>query len=95
MSATLLLCAASLTLAVDEKCIICHAKSDPGIVAQWRSSKHAANDVQCSDYTWWHGFYEVGKHFYEKFLPEVKQAAGEPMYQDLLDKQVYTIPGHQ
>jgi len=22
------------------------------------------------DYTWWHGIYEVGKHFYFKFIPE-------------------------
>ena len=24
------------------------------------------------DYTWWHGFYEVAKHFYTEFLPEAE-----------------------
>ena len=23
------------------------------------------------DYAWWHGMYEVGKHFYMKFIPAV------------------------
>jgi len=27
------------------------------------------------DYTHWHGMYEVSKHFYEKFLPAVVEAA--------------------
>jgi hypothetical protein len=27
------------------------------------------------DYTHWHGMYEVSKHFYQKFLPEVVNAA--------------------
>ena len=27
------------------------------------------------DYTHWHGMYEVSKHYYTKFLPEVIQAA--------------------
>ncbi|HEX9879131.1 MAG TPA: hypothetical protein VGB25_02925, partial [Candidatus Binatia bacterium] len=27
------------------------------------------------DYTHWHGMYEVAKHFYVKFLPEVIEAA--------------------
>lgn len=27
------------------------------------------------DYTHWHGMYEVSKHFYVKFLPEVVEAA--------------------
>lgn len=31
------------------------------------------------DYTQWHGFYEVAKHFYAKFLPEAeKLAQGDP-----------------
>jgi hypothetical protein len=29
------------------------------------------------DYTHWHGMYEVAKHFYQKFLPEVIQAAAD------------------
>ncbi len=27
------------------------------------------------DYTHWHGMYEVSKHFYQKFLPEIIKAA--------------------
>jgi hypothetical protein len=27
------------------------------------------------DYTHWHGMYEVSKHFYTKFLPEVIETA--------------------
>lgn len=27
------------------------------------------------DYTHWHGMYEVSKHYYTKFLPEVIEAA--------------------
>ena len=27
------------------------------------------------DYTHWHGMYEVGKHFYQEFLPAVIEAA--------------------
>jgi hypothetical protein len=27
------------------------------------------------DYTHWHGMYEVAKHFYTKFLPEVAEVA--------------------
>ena len=27
------------------------------------------------DYTHWHGMYEVAKHFYQNFLPQVVEAA--------------------
>jgi hypothetical protein len=38
------------------------------------------------DYTQWHGFYEVAKHFYAKFLPEVEEL--QPgLTRDLLDTQ--------
>lgn len=59
-----------------------------------RRARHGAA-MQGPDYTWWHGMYEVGKHFYEKFLPQVKEVAGDPMNQALLDKHVYSYPGHQ
>ena len=29
------------------------------------------------DYTHWHGMYEVAKHFYQKFLPEVIETAAK------------------
>jgi hypothetical protein len=31
--------------------------------------------MQGPDYTHWHGMYEVAKHFYNEFLPEVVEVA--------------------
>ena len=50
--------------------------------------------MQGPDYTWWHGIYEVAKHFYGKFIPELKEAAGEEMAKQLLEKYVYSQDGH-
>jgi hydroxylamine dehydrogenase len=47
------------------------------------------------DYAWWHGIYEVAKNFYLQFLPEVKHVAGEPLASQLMDKYVYSQPGHR
>jgi hypothetical protein len=47
------------------------------------------------DYAWWHGMYEVAKTFYLQFVPEMKQVAGEPLAGQLLDKYVYSQPGHR
>ena len=47
------------------------------------------------DYAWWHGIYDVSNHFYTHFIPEVKQVAGEPLATQLLDKYVYSQPGHK
>jgi hypothetical protein len=47
------------------------------------------------DYAWWHGVYDVAQTFYFKFLPEVKTTAGDELYQQLLDKYVYSQPGHR
>ena len=35
-----------------------------------------------------------GKIFYMEFLPEMKQVAGEPLASELMEKYVYTQPGH-
>jgi hypothetical protein len=59
-----------------------------------RQARHGAA-MQGPDYAWWHGVYDVAKSFYMHFLPEVKQVAGEEMYKDLMDKNVYTVPGHE
>jgi hypothetical protein len=58
-----------------------------------RRARHGAS-MQGPDYTWWHGMYEVAKHFYEKFIPEMREAAGEELAQKLLDEYVYPHPGH-
>jgi hydroxylamine dehydrogenase len=39
-----------------------------------RRARHGAS-MMGPDYTHWHGMYEVSKHFYEKFLPAVVEAA--------------------
>ncbi|MFQ5606422.1 MAG: multiheme c-type cytochrome [Candidatus Zixiibacteriota bacterium] len=39
-----------------------------------RRARHGAS-MMGPDYTHWHGMYEVGKHYYQKFLPAVIKAA--------------------
>ena len=39
-----------------------------------RRARHGAS-MMGPDYTHWHGMYEVSKHYYLKFLPEVVKAA--------------------
>jgi hypothetical protein len=58
-----------------------------------RRARHGAS-MQGPDYTWWHGIYEVAKHFYEKFIPQLEQVAGEETARELLDKYVYVQQGH-
>ncbi|MBN2289115.1 MAG: cytochrome C552 [Candidatus Glassbacteria bacterium] len=58
-----------------------------------RRARHGAS-MQGPDYTWWHGMYEVAKHFYEKFIPQVIEVAGEEQAKLLLEKYVYSQPGH-
>lgn len=58
-----------------------------------RRARHGAA-MQGPDYTWWHGLYEVGKNFYTKFIPELEEIVGKKKARILLDKYVYTHPGH-
>ena len=37
-----------------------------------RRARHGAS-MMGPDYTWWHGIYEVAKHFYMKFIPAVRK----------------------
>jgi hydroxylamine dehydrogenase len=37
-----------------------------------RSARHGAA-MMGPDYAWWHGIYQVGKHFYFEFIPAVKE----------------------
>jgi hypothetical protein len=41
-----------------------------------RRARHGAS-MMGPDYTHWHGLYEVSKHYYTKFLPEVLEAAAQ------------------
>ena len=58
-----------------------------------RRARHGAA-MQGPDYTWWHGIYEVAKHFYMKFIPELEEIVGKSEANRLLEKHVYTHPGH-
>jgi hydroxylamine dehydrogenase len=61
-----------------------------------RRARHGAS-MMGPDYTHWHGMYEVAKHYYQKFLPEVVKAAAtkspamkkkyEKMVAELLTKE--------
>ncbi len=59
-----------------------------------RRARHGAS-MSGPDYAWWHGMYHVAKTFYLSFIPEVKQAAGEPLATQLLEKYVFSQPGHR
>ena len=57
-----------------------------------RRARHGAA-MMGPDYTWWHGFYEVGKHFYFKFIPEARKLA-HPEVNAFLDKLLEDDPMH-
>jgi len=58
-----------------------------------RRARHGAS-MSGPDYAWWLGIYEVAKHTYFKFIPELKKVAGEEEAKKLLDKHFRPIEGH-
>ncbi len=58
-----------------------------------RRARHAAA-MQGPDYLWWHGIYDVAKHFYTEFIPQLREVAGDEEAERLLGKYVYSQPGH-
>jgi hypothetical protein len=58
-----------------------------------RRARHGAS-MQGPDYAWWHGMYEVGRQFYNDFIPQMQEAAGPEMSKVFLDKYIYSQPGH-
>nr|CRH06994.1 conserved exported protein of unknown function [Candidatus Magnetococcus massalia] len=58
-----------------------------------RVARHGAS-MMGPDYAWWHGLYEVAKHTYFKFIPELKKVAGEEGAKKLLTKYFKPIAGH-
>lgn len=58
-----------------------------------RRARHGAS-MSGPDYTWWHGMYEVAKHTYFDFIPELKELVGEKEAEKLLVKYFKPIPGH-
>jgi hydroxylamine dehydrogenase len=59
-----------------------------------RRARHGAA-MSGPDYAWWHGMYDVAKGFYTEFLPEVKNAAGNELYNELLTKYVEPDVRHE
>ncbi len=47
------------------------------------------------DYAWWHGLYEVAKHFYSEFIPEVEHLLGKKKALPFLEKHVFSDPRHR
>ncbi len=63
-----------------------------------RRARHGAS-MNGPDYTWWHGIYDVAKHTYFKFIPELKEVAmkkdgNEEFATAMLDKHFKPIDGH-
>jgi len=63
-----------------------------------RRARHGAA-MSGPDYAWWHGIYDVAKHFYTELLPEAKEAAekaGKPeVYQKILDTYILSDVRHE
>ncbi|ABK45516.1 conserved hypothetical protein [Magnetococcus marinus MC-1] len=58
-----------------------------------RVARHGAS-MMGPDYAWWHGMYEVAKHTYFEFIPELKHVVGEEEAKRLLEKHFKPIAGH-
>ena len=70
----------------------------PGRGALQHRARHGAA-MNGPDYTWWHGLYEVAKHTYFKFIPELREVAqhkdGNEKFADaMLEKYFKPIEGH-
>jgi hypothetical protein len=58
-----------------------------------RRARHGAA-MMGPDYAWWHGIYEVGQHFYFKFLPEARKYGDEEV-NGYIDKLLTEDPMHR
>ncbi len=60
-----------------------------------RRARHGAS-MSGPDYAWWHGMYEVAKHFYNDFIPEVERVmGGKEAAAPFLKKHVFDDPRHK
>lgn len=60
-----------------------------------RRGRHGAS-MMGPDYAWWHGMYEVAKHFYNKFIPEVEHVmGGKEAAKPILDKYIFKDERHK
>ena len=51
-----------------------------------RRARHGAS-MMGPDYTHWHGTYEIAKHFYTEYIPELEEIAEANLHSDDPDKQ--------
>lgn len=63
-----------------------------------RRARHGAS-MSGPDYAWWHGIYDVAKHTYFKFIPQLKEVAtekdgNEEFADEMLAKYFKPIDGH-
>ena len=63
-----------------------------------RRARHGAS-MSGPDYAWWHGIYEVAKHTYFEWIPEMREVVrkkdgNEKFADELLDKYFKPIQGH-
>jgi len=63
-----------------------------------RRARHGAS-MMGPDYAWWHGIYDVAKHTYFKFIPELKELSrakdgNEDKADELLARHFGPIEGH-
>ncbi len=58
-----------------------------------RRARHGAS-MMGPDYTWWHGFYDVAKHFYFEFLPQAREYGNEEI-NAYIDNLLANDPMHQ
>ena len=63
-----------------------------------RRARHGAA-MSGPDYAWWHGLYEVAKHFYTEYLPAAKrlsEEAGKPeVYDRIIKEFIDSDPRHE
>ncbi len=57
-----------------------------------RRARHGAA-MMGPDYTWWHGFYEVAKHFYFELIPQAR-AYGDAEVDATIDRLLTSDPMH-
>ncbi|MCB1734489.1 MAG: cytochrome C552 [Gammaproteobacteria bacterium] len=63
-----------------------------------RRARHGAS-MNGPDYTWWHGLYEVAKHTYFEWIPQMREAVhkkdgNEKFADEMLEKYFKPIEGH-
>jgi hypothetical protein len=46
------------------------------------------------NHTWWEGMYLVGRNFYARFLPQVRQVAGEEKAQEIIGEEILNRAEH-